>query len=61
TGSRTTRVLGLGVVVGVVVLVLLGFFVAPEDDQQADAVRMIFVHVPSAFLTYAAALTTAVG
>lgn len=61
TGSKTTRLLGLVVLVGAVALVLLGFFGAPEDDEQADAVRMIFVHVPSAFLTYVAFVVTAVG
>lgn len=61
TGSATTRLLGCFVLVGVVALVLLGFFGAPEDDQQRDAVRMIFVHVPSAFLTYTALVTTTVG
>ncbi len=61
TGSRSTRLLGFVVLVGVLALILLGFFGAPEDDEQRDAVRMIFVHVPSAFLTYTALLTTAVG
>ena len=61
TGSRSTRLLGFMVLVGVLALILLGFFGAPEDDEQRDAVRMIFVHVPSAFLTYTALVTTAVG
>ena len=61
TGSRTTRLLGAAVLVGVVTMVLLGFFVAPEDDLMADSVRMIFVHVPSAILTYVAFSVTAVG
>ncbi|GJM38642.1 MAG: heme exporter protein C [Acidimicrobiales bacterium] len=61
TGSRTTRLLGIAVVVGVIALVLLGFFAAPEDDEQQDAVRMIFVHVPSALFTYIAFVTTAIG
>ena len=61
TGSRATMGLGLVVLVGVVAVVLLGFFGAPEDDQQRDAVRMIFVHVPSALLTYVAFATTALG
>lgn len=61
TGSRATRLLGASVLVGALALILLGFFGAPEDDEQRDAVRMIFVHVPSAFLTYAAFLTTAAG
>lgn len=61
TGSRSTRLLGFVVLVGVLALILLGFFGAPEDDEQRDAVRMIFVHVPSAFLTYTAFVTTAIG
>ena len=61
TGSTTTRLLGVAVLVGIVALILLGFFGAPEDDEQADAVRLIFVHVPSAFLTYAAFTVTALG
>ena len=61
TGSRTTRVLGAAVLVGVATMILLGFFVAPEDDLMADSVRMIFVHVPSAILTYVAFSVTAVG
>jgi len=61
TASRTTWWLGLVVLVGTVALVLLAFFVAPEDDEQRDAVRMIFIHVPAAFLTYVAFVTTAIG
>lgn len=61
TGSRTTRLLGVAVIVGVIALILLGFFGAPEDDDQQDAVRMIFVHVPSAIFTYIAFVTTGIG
>jgi len=61
TGSRTTRLLGGAVVVGVLAMIGLGFFGAPPDDLMADSVRLIFVHVPSAILTYVAFLTTAVG
>ncbi len=61
TGSPATRLLGVAVLAGLAALVLLGFFAAPEDDEQRDAVRMIFIHVPSAFLTYTAFVTTAIG
>ena len=61
TGSPMTRVLGSVVLIGMVALVLLAFFAAPADDEQGDAVRLIFVHVPSAILTYVAFLTTAAG
>jgi len=29
----------------------IGFFVAPTDFQQGDAYRIIFVHVPAAWLS----------
>ncbi len=61
TGSRTTFWLGVVSLVGVVALILLSFFVAPEDDDQHDAVRMIFIHVPMAMLTYVAFSLTAIG
>jgi len=61
TGSRTTRVLGAAALVGLAALILLAFLAAPPDDEQRDAVRMIFIHVPSAFLTYTAFLVTAAG
>ncbi|MEM8706144.1 MAG: cytochrome c biogenesis protein CcsA [Actinomycetota bacterium] len=61
TGSRTTRLLGGTVLVGIAAMILLGFFVAPEDDLMQDSVRMIFIHVPSAILTYVAFTVTAIG
>lgn len=61
TGSSTTRWLGITVLVGIALMFFLGFFVAPEDDLMADSVRMIFVHVPSAILTYVAFSTVAIG
>jgi len=61
TGSRTTFWLGVVALAGVFALILLSFFVAPEDDDQKDAVRMIFIHVPMAMLTYVAFSLTAIG
>ncbi len=61
TGSRTTFWLGVVGLVGAIALVFLGFFVAPPDDFQKDAVRMIFIHVPMAILTYVAFSLTAIG
>lgn len=61
TGSSTTRWLGFTVLAGIAAMFFLGFFVAPEDDLMADAVRMIFVHVPSAILTYVAFSVVAIG
>ncbi len=61
TGSRTTFWLGLVVLVGVVGVATLGLFGVPADDVQADAVRIMFVHVPAAICTYVAFGLTAVG
>ncbi len=61
TGSRTTFVLGWLAPIGLGVLAYLGLVAAPEDDIQQDAVRIIFVHVPMAILTYVAFGLTAVG
>ncbi len=36
-----------------------GLFVAPPDYQQGDAFRIIYVHVPSAYLSMAAYMTMA--
>lgn len=61
TGSRTTRWLGASVLVGVPVLLVFAFILSPEDDRMRDAVRMLYIHVPIATLTYVAFTLTAVG
>jgi heme exporter protein C len=61
TGSPATRWLGLACLLGLATLLLFAFVVSPADDVQRDMVRMLYVHVPSAFLTYVAFGVTAVG
>lgn len=61
TGSRATRWLGLACLFGFAVLLLFAFVVSPADDVQRDAVRMLYIHVPVAFLTYVAFVVTAIG
>ena len=61
TGSPTTAWLGWTVLVGLALLAYLGLVAAPEDDLMQDAVRIIFVHVPVAILTYVCFGITAVG
>jgi heme exporter protein C len=41
---------GLAIVLGVIG-VYIGFFVAPTDRQQGDAYRIIFLHVPAAWMS----------
>jgi heme exporter protein C len=59
TGTPATRVLGVVAIAGAVLLVWLGLFATPEDQVQGDAVRPIYVHVPSAWVAYLAFGTTA--
>ncbi len=61
TGSRFTFWLGAAALVGLVAVALLGLLVAPADDVQGDAVRIIFVHVPAALGAYAALALTGFG
>jgi heme exporter protein C len=71
TASRTTRLLGFGVLVGAALLVFLAFVATDPDVRidansgdeigQFDAVRLIYVHVPSALIAYLAFFVTAVG
>ncbi|MEM7285388.1 MAG: cytochrome c biogenesis protein CcsA [Actinomycetota bacterium] len=61
TGSRSTRVLGAIIAVGTPLLLLLAFVWSPEDDVMQDAVRLLYIHVPVAILTYVAFSLTAVG
>lgn len=61
TGSSSTRWLGLATLAGMAVVFVLGFWAVPEDDLMRDGVRLMFVHVPAAIMTYVAFVTTAVG
>ncbi|MCY4665711.1 MAG: cytochrome c biogenesis protein CcsA, partial [Acidimicrobiaceae bacterium] len=61
TGSRFTLWLGLISLLGLAGVAALGLLAVPADDVQGDAVRIIFVHVPSAIGAYVAFGVTAVG
>jgi heme exporter protein C len=52
-------VLGGLSVAGLTVLVVLGLFVSPPDYQQGDAVRLMYLHVPAAWISYLAFGVTA--
>lgn len=45
------KVIGFGALLFLVVGIGLGLFWAPPDYQQGDAFRIIYVHVPAAFLS----------
>jgi heme exporter protein C len=48
TGSRATRVIGLLALAAIGLLALYGLVISPADAEMADAVRLYYVHVPSA-------------
>lgn len=61
TGSRTTLVLGVAALVAIAALVVLGLLLSPADENQGDAVRIMYVHVPSATVAYIGCFLTTVG
>ena len=65
TGSRATRILGIVTLVGLGALVLYGLVLTPPapdpPEGQGDAMRLIYVHVPTAFSMYIPFTLTFVG
>lgn len=49
---RTQRVLGWTTVLGLLVTVILGLLVVPPDATQGDVQRLMYVHVPAAWLAF---------
>lgn len=54
TSTRFSRVLGAATLVGIVWLVVFGLFLSPNDATQKAGVRILYIHVPSAWLAYLA-------
>jgi heme exporter protein C len=52
TGSPSTRVLGALALAAVALWLLYGLVWSPPDVEMADLVRLLYVHVPVAILTY---------
>ena len=53
------RIVGVLTIVSLVALVLFGLWGAPTDEVQGDAQRVMYLHVPSAWLAYLAFFITA--
>jgi len=51
---RVAKALGVATVGAFVVLAVFGLFVAPPDAVQSDAQRLMYLHVPSAWIAYLA-------
>ena len=60
TATPFTRTLGIASIIGMVWLIGFGVFVSPKDQVQKDAVRIMYVHVPTVYLAYLAFVVTAV-
>ena len=56
-----STVLGWASLVAVVVLALFGLWGAPPDEVQSDAQRLMYIHVPAAWIAYLAFGVTALG
>jgi heme exporter protein C len=59
TATKATRLLGAAAIVGIVWLVAFGLGFSPADVNQKESVRILYVHVPSAWLAYLAFIVTA--
>ena len=60
TGTTATRVLGIATIVMMGWLVAFGLGFSPADRDQEEAVRILYVHVPTVWLAYLAFVVTAV-
>jgi len=59
TGSLATRVLGAVALAAVAVMAILALWISPADVVQGDAVRLMYVHVPSIWVAYGGFVLTA--
>jgi len=59
TGTTATRWIGIATVVMLGWLVAFGLGFSPADRDQEDAVRILYVHVPTVWLAYLAFTVTA--
>lgn len=60
TSTPFTRALGLATVAGLVWLALFGLLLSPNDRVHKTGVRLLYIHVPSAWLAYLAFIVTGI-
>ena len=61
TSTRATRAMGLLVLAGLAWCLVFGLVLSPADDIQGESVRLLYLHVPTAYLAYLAYGVTALG
>jgi heme exporter protein C len=59
TGTPFTRGLGIVALVAMAWVILAGLVLSPRDVTQGESVRIMYMHVPSAWLAYLAFVVTA--
>jgi len=59
TSTTFSRGLGLTALVGIFWLVLFGLVLSPSDRVQGTSVRIMYIHVPTAWVAYMAFVATA--
>jgi heme exporter protein C len=59
TATPFSRAVGLAALVGTIWLVVFGLILSPEDQVQGSAVRIMYIHVPTAWVAYLAFFVTA--
>ena len=60
TSTSATRVIGIAALLLTVWVTTSAFFITPADAVQGESVRIMYVHVPSAWIAYLAFITTAI-
>jgi heme exporter protein C len=60
TGTAATRVIGVAALVVVAFVAVSALLLTPADAVQGDSVRIMYVHVPTAWVAYLAFVVTAV-
>jgi heme exporter protein C len=60
TGTRGTRVIGILTIVAMAWLIAFGLGFSPADRDQAESVRLMYVHVPTIWIAYLAFTMTAI-
>jgi len=60
TGTQATRVVGVLTIIVMTWVVISGLVFTPADVVQGESVRIMYVHVPSAWVAYLAFIVTAI-
>src|SRR5207302_6630244 len=50
TGTRATRLLGAATLAALALTAVMALVVSPPDEVQGDAVRLLYLHVPTAWV-----------